>query len=507
MAGTDFSHLTNDELIKGIKALDLPDYIRSKAYGIDVRETLAQMTEMTIQLGVNMGLSPDDALAWARKLQDITAQLAHKASKEELNALGKIELKGVYSTLNDLKAEFPEGGTGLFLVQSDGFTYRWNESNWVQVAQFQSDGLAENSVNKEHIKGFEVEGNLYTYPDDYEANTYYEISGRKDPIADWGSTTLPIDGSKYSKVSLWLPHGNYGGDIGSIPIMDADKTMIKLYYLNAPVNGQYKGVNYVTLDIPENARFIGITVKNATGNLDAREDLILVAGDTINDSTIKKRLISLNGYEVSSNKSKNVVWGAFGDSLTEKNSRSTSNYVDYVSNDLGVGVINYGVGGTGYARGASSNNAFHQRILNISTNLDVVTIFGSFNDLGAGLPLGTAADTDLTTMGGAINQTLDNYKGVHPTTPLGVISPTPWNSTNPKYESNNGFQYVKLLEKICKDRGLPFLNLFHSSGLRPWEEEYRKLMYSRDEGNGVHPDENGHKLFYPQIREFIKTLI
>ena len=90
LAGTDFSHLTNDELIKGIQALKIPDYIRSKAYGVDVRETLAQMTEMTIQLGVNMGLSPDDALAWARKLQYLDAQLAQKVGmgkKAELEDL------------------------------------------------------------------------------------------------------------------------------------------------------------------------------------------------------------------------------------------------------------------------------------------------------------------------------------------------------------------------------------------------------------------------------------
>lgn len=87
MVERDFSHLTNDELINGIKALNLPDYIRSKGHGVDVRETLAQMTEMTIQLGVNMGLSPDDALNWARKLQNITAQLAQKANKTELNAV------------------------------------------------------------------------------------------------------------------------------------------------------------------------------------------------------------------------------------------------------------------------------------------------------------------------------------------------------------------------------------------------------------------------------------
>lgn len=75
MAEKDFSHLTNDELIKGIQALKLPEYIRSKAYGVDVRETLAQMTEMTIQLGVNMWLSPDDALEWARKLQYTESRL------------------------------------------------------------------------------------------------------------------------------------------------------------------------------------------------------------------------------------------------------------------------------------------------------------------------------------------------------------------------------------------------------------------------------------------------
>ena len=85
LAGTDFSHLTNDELIKGIQALDLPDYIRSKAYGVDVRETLAQMTEMTIQLGINMGLSPDDAMSWARKIQDIDEQLAQKITQGEVN--------------------------------------------------------------------------------------------------------------------------------------------------------------------------------------------------------------------------------------------------------------------------------------------------------------------------------------------------------------------------------------------------------------------------------------
>ena len=92
MAGTDFSHLTNDELIKGIKALDLPDYIRSKAYGIDVRETLAQMTEMLMQLALNQGMSPQEA-------QDFMARFNNKITKGEV-------------TMSDLTQEVKTAMTG-----------------------------------------------------------------------------------------------------------------------------------------------------------------------------------------------------------------------------------------------------------------------------------------------------------------------------------------------------------------------------------------------------------
>ena len=92
LAGTDFSHLTTDELIKGIKALDLPDYIRSKAYGIDVRETLAQMTEMLMQLAYNQGMTPQQA-------QDWVSQLNNKIIKGQV-------------TMNDLTQEVKEALTG-----------------------------------------------------------------------------------------------------------------------------------------------------------------------------------------------------------------------------------------------------------------------------------------------------------------------------------------------------------------------------------------------------------
>ena len=92
MAGTDFSHLTDDELIKGIKALNIPDYIRTKSYGIDVRETLAQMTEMLMQLAINQGMSPQEA-------QDFLARFNNKINKGEVS-------------MSDLTQEVKEALTG-----------------------------------------------------------------------------------------------------------------------------------------------------------------------------------------------------------------------------------------------------------------------------------------------------------------------------------------------------------------------------------------------------------
>lgn len=55
----DLSHLTNNELINGIRAVNVPKHLRNKAHGKDVRETLAQLVEMIIQFAVNLSLDPD----------------------------------------------------------------------------------------------------------------------------------------------------------------------------------------------------------------------------------------------------------------------------------------------------------------------------------------------------------------------------------------------------------------------------------------------------------------
>lgn len=198
-------------------------------------------------------------------------------------------------------------------------------------------------------------------------------------------------------------------------------------------------------------------------------------------------------------------WVVIGDSLTEVNGRTTMRYHDYVSENTGIAVINLGVSGTGYAKGADNSNAFYHRIANVPTDADVVTIFGSGNDLSH--TLGNPTDTGTDTICGCINTTIDNIIAIMPAVSLGIVAPTPWNGYNPASANNAMALYVEALKTICENRSIPFLDLYHCSNLRPWTEEGRAACYTKDDGNGVHPDEKGHALIAPRFKAFLETMI
>jgi lysophospholipase L1-like esterase len=195
-------------------------------------------------------------------------------------------------------------------------------------------------------------------------------------------------------------------------------------------------------------------------------------------------------------------WVCVGDSLTALGTATNKHYYDYVAEATGIEVVIMGVGGSGYAQSAASNNAFYQRVLNAPTDTDVVTIFGSFNDLSTDLEIGTASDAGTDTICGCINKTLDNVFATLPTVQVGVVAPTQWNERTTKQE-----EYVLALETICRARGIPFLDLLHCSNLHPDNETLKALTYSKDNGNGVHPDETGHRIIAPRFKAFLESLL
>ena len=209
-------------------------------------------------------------------------------------------------------------------------------------------------------------------------------------------------------------------------------------------------------------------------------------------------------------------WVVVGDSITEVNSRTTIHYYDYIANNTGISVVNFGVSGTGYKRSEEQNKAFYQRVSFIPTDADVVTIFGSVNDMVLINSLGLYTDTTTETICGCINKTIDEIIARNPLVSLGIVAPIPNYDNNPiSYGGDVGAmdRYVEALKRICEYRSIPFLDLYHCSNLRPWTEEGRQAAFSKDvdgmdgHPNGTHPDENGHKLIAPRFKAFLDSLI
>ena len=205
-------------------------------------------------------------------------------------------------------------------------------------------------------------------------------------------------------------------------------------------------------------------------------------------------------------------WVAVGDSLTEVNGRTTKNYLAYISEKTGITTVNMGLSGSGYRKKYDTNQAFYQRVANIPTDADVVTIFGSGNDLS--LPdydLGQPSDTGTTTICGCINNTLDNilnlFLNAGKVPVIGVITPTPWIGNEPTNSGSLMPDYSNAIIECCRRKSIPVLDLYHESNLHPNDATFRTLAYSKDEGNGVHPDETGHKIISPMIENFLEGLI
>ena len=195
MAGTDFSHLTSEELIKGIQSLKIPDYIRSKAYGVDVRETLAQMTEMIMQLAYNQGMDPQQAKEWV-------SQLNNKITKGQV-------------TMSDLTQEVKEALTGGAVAV-------------VGVGAVGTENVKDKAITIDKTNfGEMVKNNLltgYTISNGYlgsDGVTFVGSSAYRSP-----TELIPVS-----------PNTTYGHNFYNLNIYDANRNIIRVVG-SATINGK-----------------------------------------------------------------------------------------------------------------------------------------------------------------------------------------------------------------------------------------------------------------------------
>lgn len=433
---------------------------------------------------------------------------------------GTAFINGKYNDINYITISIPNTTTHvLFNVRltdyDDRFTTIVEMGEQITIKETQITKIFNKKIKDEElttlfnefIKSINLSGkNLYNFSTDYMPNKLCAMNGALMNSDGWGVAQIKVKGN--TTYSLYMPSGIYTDDIGTIPFYNGT-TIISYITGSNYINGQYNGVNYITFTTPENTNLIYVTCKRPSAPIfDNRETLKIFESGKIDDNIFNEYIIGIDGHSIKNNETnhplKGKKWGFIGDSLTEKNSRTLKNYIDYITEASGIIPVNLGVSGTGYKKGEDSNNAFYQRVQSIDNDFDIITIFGSGNDLS--LPLGNVTDNTTSTVFGCVNETIKRIYSKMPTVKLGIISPTPW-IDYPNYTDGNSMQLLSNgLKEICKRGSIPFLDLYNCSNLRPWDETFRTLMYSKDEGNGVHPDENGHKQFYRKILKFGESL-
>ena len=215
-------------------------------------------------------------------------------------------------------------------------------------------------------------------------------------------------------------------------------------------------------------------------------------------------------------------WFVIGDSLSTLNSTTTKRYIDYIVEKTGINVIVRAVGGSSWGQ-PQLTDAFFKQAFDIPTDTDIVTIFGSFNSWakreegvvtdGPSQGKGSVGDDGTDTYYGCVNTCFKNIYDKAPLAKVGVIFPTPWSTQNPFTYNETAETLISVIDSASKKWGIPTLDLFRRSGMRPWDLTYRQLVYSKDSGGidgnpaGVHPNEIGHEIIATHVLEFMKTLL
>ena len=74
------------------------------------------------------------------------------------------------------------------------------------------------------------------------------------------------------------------------------------------------------------------------------------------------------------------------------------------------------------------------------------------------------------------------------------VMPIPWSDENKNYDNTNIDLYNSLIESVCKEQNLPFLNILD-------------LLDLNDLEDGLHPNTEGHRKMYETIKGFLRKNI
>ena len=317
------------------------------------------------------------------------------------------------------------------------------------------------------------------------------------------TSLIKIDAGKTLYVKSQMPNSNVYGIVTRWTSED-----VYIDYIFSPANS---GVNtfYFTATVDTYVKLCGYNGYTFDFMIYKINDggITVITNEVANQLFDDKSLYPLKGLK----------WDVMGDSLTNHDSVGSSgrNYVQWIADGNGIDANNIGQGGKDWW------NGFLAEVPNIRETTDIVTIFGSFNEISSVVAhIGNLTDTPSASGSfcARVKNIFDSIYAVKNDVKIGVILPTPWVNINP-YDTDATTmagvnEFLDTLTALCKMYSIPVLDLFHTSMMRPWDETFRNTYYRQEivdgvtRGDGVHPNTNGHRYYVaPRIEAFLKSMV
>lgn len=206
-----------------------------------------------------------------------------------------------------------------------------------------------------------------------------------------------------------------------------------------------------------------------------------------------------------------------GDSITEgvgvKDKNNT--YWKRFMQD-GCEVFGYGISGTRIARQVHmrthpwvDDNYFIIRLSQMEETADVVVVFGGSNDFGHGdAAFGNIDERIDETFYGALHNLYTALKEKYPKAIIVVMTPLHRLNEHRIYNELNVRNagcledYVNIIKEVAEYHKLPVLDLYNLCPIDPEIPQQQKTLMP----DGVHPNDDGQKLIYELLLNFLNNL-